>query len=158
MAGASTNGMSWKLSISEFESVLGANLRATFLTTRAALNGMRSRRIGRIVNISSVVAHIGGPGASHYAAAKSAIEGFTRSVALEVANRAITVNCIALGYFDKGLISHVPIEILDSIVGRVPVGRLGMADEIVPLLNYLLSEGSAFMTGQVLHLDGGLRL
>jgi 3-oxoacyl-[acyl-carrier protein] reductase len=158
MAGASTNGMSWRLALDDFESVLAANLKASFLTTRAVLNGMRSRRGGRIVNISSVVAHVGGPGASHYAAAKAAVEGFTRSVALEVASRGVTVNCLALGYFDKGLISHLSKEILESIVGRIPIGRLGIADEVTPLVNYLLSDESAFMTGQVLHLDGGLRL
>lgn len=158
LAGASSNGLSWKLSKNDFDSVFEANLGSTFLTTRAFLPAMREKKVGRIVNISSVVAHLGAPGASHYAAAKAAIEGFTRSVSLEVAGRGITVNCIALGYFDRGLINHVKKEILDQIIEKTPLRRIGRANEIVPLLLYLLSENSGFMTGQVLHLDGGLCL
>lgn len=155
LAGSSSNGVSWKLTLRDFNAVLDSNLLSTFLTTRAFLPGMRQQEGGRIINISSVIAHNGMAGASHYCAAKAGIEGFTRAVALESARKGITVNAIALGYFDKGIISEVPPTILEPIKARIPVKRLGKASEIFPIIAYLLSQESAYMTGQVLHLNGG---
>jgi len=156
LAGGSSNGMSWKLPLAEFTRVLNANLVSTFLMTREFLPGMREGGGGRIINVSSVIAHTGIVGASHYCAAKAGIEGFTRAVAQEVAGKKITVNCLALGYFDQGIIADVPKELLDVVLGRVPVKRLGQASELHPLVSYLLSEQAGFLTGQVLHLNGGL--
>jgi NAD(P)-dependent dehydrogenase (short-subunit alcohol dehydrogenase family) len=156
LAGGSTNGMSWKLSLADFNSVVQGNLVSTFLTTRAFLPGMRQQGGGRIVNISSVVAHSGMPGAAHYCAAKAGIEGFTKAVALEAASKGVTVNALALGYFNKGIIAEVPADILEVIKSQIPLRRLGDASEIFPLVSYLLSSQSAFMTGQVIHLNGGL--
>ena len=156
VAGATSNGMSWKLTLEEFNRILSANLTPTFLVTREFLPGMRERGGGRIINVSSIVAHSGVAGASHYCAAKAAIEGFTRAVALEVAPKNVTVNCLALGYFDQGIIQDVPKPILEGIVSRVPLKRLGEAAEIAPLVAYLLGAQSRFMTGQVVHFNGGL--
>jgi acetoacetyl-CoA reductase len=156
MAGASSNGMSWKLPLKEFLSILHSNLISTFLMTRQFLPEMRQRGGGRIINISSVIAHTGVPGASHYCAAKAAIEGFSRAVALETAQKNITVNCLALGYFDRGIISTIPGPTLDGIISRVPQQRLGPSTELAPLANYLLSEASGFLTGQVIHFNGGM--
>ncbi len=155
MAGGSTNAVSWKLSFADFNAILQSNLGSTFLTTRAFLPGMRDQGGGRIINISSIVAHTGVAGASHYCAAKAGIEGFTRAVAQEVASKKVTVNALALGYFDKGIIAEVPAEILEVIKGHIPLKRLGNASEIQPLVSYLLSPEGAFMTGQVIHLNGG---
>ena len=155
LAGATSNGISWRLSLADFLAVVQGNLVPTFLTTRAFLPAMRERGGGRIVNISSILAHIGMAGTSHYCAAKAGIEGFTRAVALEVANRKITVNALALGYFDKGIIAEVPPEVLEVVKERIPLKRLGSVSEIFPLVAYLLSQESAYMTGQVIHLDGG---
>jgi NAD(P)-dependent dehydrogenase (short-subunit alcohol dehydrogenase family) len=161
LAGSTTNSISWKLSLDDFNHVLQTNLTSTFLTTRAFLPAMRERDGGpggRIINISSVVAHTGIPGTSPYCAAKSAIEGFTRVVAMETASRRITVNALALGYFDKGIIAEVPEDVLDGIKERIPLKRLGRVAEVSALVRYLLSAESEYMTGQVLHLNGGLWL
>jgi NAD(P)-dependent dehydrogenase (short-subunit alcohol dehydrogenase family) len=156
LAGSTANSISWKLSLADFNRVLQTNLTSTFLTTRAFLPGMRSQGGGRIINISSVVARTGIPGTSPYCAAKSAIEGFTRAVAMETANRRITVNALALGYFDKGIIAEVPEGVLDGIKERIPLKRLGRVPEVSALVRYLLSPESEYMTGQMLHLNGGL--
>jgi NAD(P)-dependent dehydrogenase (short-subunit alcohol dehydrogenase family) len=157
MAGTSSNGMSWKLSLEEFKTALESHLVSTFLTTKEFLPEMRQQGGGRIINISSVIAHTGVPGASHYCAAKAAIEGFSRAVALETAQKNVTVNCLALGYFDKGIIATIPPPLLEAIVARVPQKRLGPSRELAPLAQFLLGESSSFITGQVIHVNGGLR-
>ena len=158
IAGDSSNSISWKMSTLEFNRILEANLLSTFLVTREFLPGMRDNNGGRVINISSVIAHTGIVGASHYCAAKAGIEGFTRAIAQEVAMKAITVNCLALGYFDRGIIADVPSDMLESIKARVPMKRLGKTDELTPLVKYILGVESSFMTGQVIHLNGGLYL
>ncbi len=158
LAGASTNGMSWKLAAEDFRRVTEDNLVSTFLTTKAFLPEMRNAGRGRIVNISSIVGHTGVPGAAHYCAAKAGIDGFTRATALEVANKNITVNSISLGYFEYGLIEQVPKEQVDAIRAAIPLKRLGKAEDIGALLAYLLSADSGFMTGQTIHLNGGQRV
>jgi NAD(P)-dependent dehydrogenase (short-subunit alcohol dehydrogenase family) len=158
IAGGSSNAMSWKMSKAEFTTILEANLVSTFLVTKTFLPGMRDQAGGRIINVSSVIAHTGIAGASHYCAAKAGIEGFTRAVAQEVASKKITVNCLALGYFDQGIIADVPVDMLEVIKSRVPLKRLGSAEELAPLVSYLLGPDAGFMTGQVLHLNGGLYL
>jgi len=157
-AGASTNAVSWKMSLADFRSVVDSNLTSTFLCVREFLPGMRNAGKGRIVTTSSVVAHTGVAGASHYCASKAGVEGFVRAVALETANKNITVNSLALGYFDYGIINQVPAPLLASIKENIPVKRLGKANEIFGALQFLLSEDSAFFTGQVMHLNGGQRL
>lgn len=158
LAGASTNGMAWKLSHSDFQRVLADNLESAFLTTKAFLPEMRTQERGRIVNISSIVGHTGVAGAAHYCAAKAGIDGLTRATALEVAGKNITVNSISLGYFEYGLIEQVPKEFVENIKASIPLKRLGNAADLGALLTYLLSEDSSFLTGQVLHLNGGQRL
>jgi NAD(P)-dependent dehydrogenase (short-subunit alcohol dehydrogenase family) len=157
-AGASTNAMSWKMTLEDFRFVMDANLTSTFLMTREFVSGMRQRGNGRLVNTSSIVAHQGVAGASHYCAAKAGIEGYSRAVAVEVANKGITVNALALGYFEYGLIEQVPPSLLEGITESIPLKRLGKANEIKGLLDYLLSPDSNFVTGQIFHLNGGQRL
>lgn len=155
LAGGSSNSISWKLSLKDFNRVLADNLTSTFLVVREFLPALRERQGGRIVNISSVAAHTPVAGTSHYCAAKSAIEGFTRGVAVEAAPKKITVNCIALGYCDQGIIAHIPPNVLEAIKSRITVQRLGTPSELFALLTYLMSPSAEFMTGQVLHLNGG---
>jgi NAD(P)-dependent dehydrogenase (short-subunit alcohol dehydrogenase family) len=155
LAGASSNEMSWKLTTDEFRRIVDANLTTTFLMTREFLPHMRENGGGRIINTSSVVAHTGIVGAAHYCASKAAIEGLTKAIAQEVASKKITVNSIALGYFDQGLIKDVPQAMLNGLMQKIPMRRLGKATEFAALVFYLLSEQAEFLTGQVLHLNGG---
>jgi NAD(P)-dependent dehydrogenase (short-subunit alcohol dehydrogenase family) len=155
IAGGSSNSMSWKLSLKEFNEIISTNLTSTFLCCKEFVPPMRRRNFGRIVNTSSIVATEGTIGASHYAAAKAAIAGFSKSLSLELANKNITVNTLALGYFQAGIIEQVPPAQLDDIRKSTPVGRLGDPFEAAHLIAYLLSDEASFMTGQNLHLDGG---
>ncbi len=156
LAGGSTNGMSWKISSKDYDQVLDMNLRSTFLVCREFISDLRAAGAGRIVNISSVVAFKGVIGASHYCAAKAGIAGYSIALAQELANQNICVNVIALGYFNTGLITHVPENIQDEIKAAIPLKRFGTTAEIAGLLGYLLSDAGSYMTGQVLHLNGGL--
>lgn len=156
LAGGSTNGLSWKLSGTEFTKVLNDNLFSTFLCCREFIPGMRERGNGRIINVSSIVASTGIAGASHYAAAKAGILGFTKSIAQELAPKGITANVLSLGYFNTGLIDHVNTELQNAIRERIPLKRFGTPEEIGGLLKFLLSPEGAYTTGQVIHINGGL--
>jgi 3-oxoacyl-[acyl-carrier protein] reductase len=156
LVGASKNGMSWKLSRSEFEDVLSANLLSTFLACREFVPEMRSQMRGRIVNTSSVVAYTGAIGAAAYSAAKAAIIGLSKSLALELASKNIVVSTLALGYFEYGLIHSIPAEQQQQIRSRIPAARFGRQDEVGGMLAYLLGDGGAYASGQVFHLNGGL--
>lgn len=155
VAGSSSNGMSWKLTKQDFMQALENNLLSSFLCSKAFIPAMRENRFGRIVNFSSVVGFTGIAGASHYAAAKAGLVGFTKSLALELAGRGITANAIALGYFDTGLIKSVSEPLQVEIRSRIPVGRFGNLQDVGSAVNYLISAESCFMTGQVVHLNGG---
>lgn len=155
VAGSSTNAMSWKLSREEFAQIVDDSLMTTFLCCKHVIPAMREGRFGRIVNISSVVGFTGIAGASHYAAAKAGVVGFTKSIALELASRGITANAVALGYFDVGLINSVPEAIQAEIQKRIPLNRFGSKNDVGSAVGYLLSDQAEFFTGQVLHLNGG---
>lgn len=155
VAGSSTNAMSWKITRSEFSKVIDDSLLTTFLCCKHAIPAMRESHYGRIVNISSIVGFTGVVGAAHYAAAKAGLVGFTKSVALEVASRGITANAIALGYIDAGLINAVPEQMQVDIRGRIPAGRFGSKADVGGAVRYLLADDASFLTGQVLHLNGG---
>lgn len=156
LAGGSTNKMSWKLSSAEFRQVLDQNLLTTFLSCREFVPAMRERGGGRIINISSVVAYAGAVGASHYCAAKAAVLGFSRGLALELAPKSIVVAAIALGYFQYGLIETLNDELKERIRQRIPAARFGTIVELGGLVAYLLAETGAYSSGQVYHLNGGL--
>jgi 3-oxoacyl-[acyl-carrier protein] reductase len=156
LAGSTSNGLSWKLSLEDFQRVLADSLTTTFLTCREFIPVMREAREGRIVNVSSVVAFSGVAGASHYGAAKAGVVGFTKSIARELASRQITANVLALGYFDYGMLYTVPDEHREGIREQIPAGRFGTAAEIGGMVTHLLSADAAYTTGQVLHINGGM--
>lgn len=156
LAGGSTNGLSWKLPVEEFSQIINNNLVSTFLCCKSVIPFMRDRSSGRIINISSIVAKMGVVGASHYAAAKAGIIGFSKSLSLELAPKSITVNTINLGYFNCGLIDHVSHDLQENIKAQIPLKRLGVPNELGTMLNYLLSNGAEYLTGQDLDLNGGL--
>lgn len=156
LAGATSNGMSWTLSLEDFQQIIQRNLTATFLTCREFVPTMREANGGRIINISSVVAFTGAAGASHYCAAKAGIVGFTKALARELVTRGITANVVALGYFDYGMLFTIPDDLRTEIRERIPACRFGTAGEIGGAIRHLLSEDGAYTTGQVLHINGGL--
>lgn len=158
LAGTTTNSMSWKLPKEDFMKVIKANLLTTFLCTKEFIPDFRERAGGRIINCSSVVAFSGVIGASHYAAAKAGINGFTKAIALELASKNVTANTLTLGYYEYGLINMIPIDIQDEIKKRTPLKRFGKANEIGSIIDYLLCEDSGFTTGQDFHINGGIRI
>lgn len=158
LAGATTNSMSWKMPVSEFTDIVNANLLSTFVVCKEYIPELRAQNGGRIITTSSVVAFTGTAGAAHYSAAKAGIVGLTKSLALELASKNVTVNCLALGYFDYGMISKVSEKIQDAVKIKTPLGRFGKIEEVGGLVNYLISDEAAFTTGQTHHPNGGLYL
>jgi 3-oxoacyl-[acyl-carrier protein] reductase len=155
-AGVSRDAMSWKLGEDQWAEVLGVNLTGAFLCAKAVLPVMREQQWGRIINISSVVAQTGMPGTVAYAASKAGLVGMTKTLARETAHKGITVNCLALGYFRVGLIASLSPEVRDEILSQIPVGRLGEPEELVHAVRFLCDERAAYITGQVLNINGGL--
>jgi len=156
LAGSTSNGMVWKLSLDEFQRVLDNNLTATFLACREFVPKMREAEGGRIINVSSVVAFSGVAGASHYCAAKAGVVGFTKAIARELVARNITVNVLGLGYFDYGMLYTVPEDLREGIRAQIPSDRFGSAAEMGSMVLHLLDADSAYTTGQVLHINGGM--
>lgn len=145
----------WKMSIDDWEMVIRNDLTSVFNCTKFALADMRKHVYGRIINISSVVGQIGSFGTCNYAAAKSGIFGFTKGVAKEVAKKNITVNSIALGFIEIGMQQKLPQEVKNSVLKQIPLGRWGKPKEVVDTVKFVASEEAGYITGQVLHLNGG---
>jgi 3-oxoacyl-[acyl-carrier protein] reductase len=157
-AGITRDGLLLRMRDEDFERVLDVNLVAAFRCTREALRGMLRRRWGRIISISSVVGLVGNPGQGNYAAAKAGLIGLSLSVAREVANRGITVNVVAPGYVPSRLTDAMSEEARQTILGAIPVGRLGTAEEVAAAVRYLSSEAAGYVTGHVLAVDGGMTM
>lgn len=155
VAGSSSNAMSWKMSKEDFMRVVEDSLLTTFLCSKTFIPDMRENKFGRIINFSSIVGSTGMPGASHYAAAKAGLMGYTKSLSLELANKNITVNALALGYFNAGLIDSVSKDLQAEIIKKIPTNRFGEEQDIGAAVKYLLSPEAQFLTGQVIHLNGG---
>ncbi len=142
--------------IEKWDAILAINLSAAFHTTRLALPGMKNKKWGRIINISSVNAQKGAFGQTNYAAAKAGMHGFTKALALEVAKKGVTVNTISPGYIGTKMVTAIPKEVLDSkILPQIPVSRLGKPEEVAGLVAYLASEEAAFVTGANISINGG---
>ncbi len=144
-----------RMSRSMWDEVLDTNLGGCFNMCRAVWEGMRARGFGRIVNIGSINGQAGQYGQVNYAAAKSGIHGFTKALAQEGAPKGVTVNAIAPGYIDTDMVAAVPANVLEKIIAKIPVGRLGKADEIARGVEFLIGENSGFITGSTLSINGG---
>ncbi len=139
----------------QWRSVIDVDLGGCFNVCRAVIEGMRERRFGRIVNISSINGLAGQFGQTNYSAAKAGVIGFTKALALEGAGRGITVNAVAPGYTDTGMVQAVPADVLKEILATVPVGRLAKPEEIARGILFLVADESAFVTGVTLSINGG---
>jgi acetoacetyl-CoA reductase len=154
-AGITRDATLLKMSFEDWYDVMRINLGGCFNMAKGCFPGMKDRGWGRIVNIGSINGQAGQYGQVNYAAAKSGIHGFTKALAQEGARFGITVNAIAPGYIDTDMVSAVPENVLEKIVARIPVGRLGRADEIARGVAFLCSEDAGFVTGSTLSINGG---
>jgi 3-oxoacyl-[acyl-carrier protein] reductase len=157
-AGLTRDNLFLRMKDEEWEKVMAVNLTANFRLSRASLKGMMKRRFGRIVNITSVVGVTGNPGQGNYAASKAGLIGMSKSLAAEVASRGITVNCIAPGFIETPMTDVLNEKQRESILGAVPLGRLGTSAEIASAAVYLASDEAAYVTGQTLHVNGGMAM
>ncbi|WP_174286986.1 acetoacetyl-CoA reductase [Sphingomonas bacterium] len=154
-AGITRDGTILKLTYDAWKEVIDTNLGGCFNMAKAVFGGMRDRKWGRIVNIGSINGQAGQYGQVNYAAAKSGIHGFTKALAQEGAKVGVTVNAIAPGYIDTDMVAAVPGDVLEKIVAKIPVGRLGQAHEIARGVAFLCSEEGGFVTGSTLSINGG---
>jgi len=154
-AGITRDGTMKKMNRTAWDDVIDTNLGGCFNMCKAAWDGMNQRKFGRIVNIGSINGQAGQYGQVNYAAAKSGIHGFTKALALEGARAGITVNAVAPGYIDTDMVAAVPADVLAKIVARIPVGRLGKADEIARAVLFLVADEGGFITGSTMSINGG---
>jgi acetoacetyl-CoA reductase len=154
-AGITRDAVLHRMTEEQWTEVIHVNLASIFNMTRNVIEGMRERGFGRIVNISSINGQKGQMGQTNYSAAKAGMVGFTKALAQENAKKGITVNAIAPGYIDTEMVSAVPKQVLDQIIAGIPVGRLGMADEIARCVAFLAAEDAGFITGATLTVNGG---
>ena len=154
-AGITRDGTLLKMTYEMWDEVMRVNLGGCFNMAKAVFPGMRDRKWGRIVNIGSINGQAGQYGQVNYAAAKSGIHGFTKALAQEGARVGVTVNAIAPGYIDTDMVAAVPSDVLEKIVAKIPVGRLGQATEIARGVAFLCSEDGGFVTGSTLSINGG---
>ncbi len=154
-AGITRDGFFHKMNPDQWSEVIRVNMDSVFNMTRQVINGMRDRGWGRIVNISSINGQKGQIGQTNYSAAKAGMIGFTKALALENARKGVTVNCIAPGYIDTEMVDAMDPKVLESIVGQIPVGRLGKGEEIADMVAWLSGERAGYVTGCTLSLNGG---
>ncbi|NND44842.1 MAG: 3-oxoacyl-ACP reductase FabG [Xanthomonadales bacterium] len=157
-AGITRDQLLMRMSEDDWDAVLQTNLRSVFRLSKACLRGMMKARQGRIISISSVVGSTGNPGQANYSAAKAGIAGFSRSLAREVGSRGITVNVVAPGFIDTDMTRSLSDAQREALLRDIPLGRLGEAEDIAQAVAYLCSPGAAYVTGQTLHVNGGMYL
>jgi len=145
-----------RMKAEDFDSVVQTNLRGSFLVTKGVLKGMLKARQGSIVNITSVIGHLGNPGQSNYAASKAGIEGFARSVAKEVASRGVRINCVAPGFIVSDMTDSLDDRQRENILKTIPLNRLGQIEDVAKSVMFLLSDHSSYITGQTIHVNGGM--
>jgi 3-oxoacyl-[acyl-carrier protein] reductase len=155
-AGVTRDGLLMRMKDEDFDTVINTNLRGAYLCTKAIMRPMIKARAGSIVNISSVIGQMGNAGQSNYAASKAGLEGFTRSIAHEVASRSIRVNAVAPGFIITDMTDALDEKQKEAIQGKIPLQRLGTVDDVAQAVAFLLSDASLYITGQVLQVNGGL--
>jgi len=157
-AGITKDNLFMRMKDEEWDQVLAVNLTAAFRLSRAVLRGMMKKRWGRIVSITSIVGVTGNPGQANYAAAKAGLIGMSKSLAAEVASRNITVNCVAPGFITTAMTDALAGDQKTALLGRIPAGRMGESNEIAAAVVYLASNEAGYVTGQTLHVNGGMAM
>ncbi len=155
-AGITRDNLLMRMKEDEWEDVISTNLTGLYRVSKACLRGMMKARKGRIINIASVIAVMGNAGQANYAAAKAGMVGFSKSLAREIASRGITVNVVAPGFIDTDMTKVLPDEQRDAMLSQVPLGRLGEGEDIANAVLFLASGGGAYITGETLHVNGGM--
>jgi 3-oxoacyl-[acyl-carrier protein] reductase len=157
-AGITRDNLFMRMSDEEWDAVIAVNLTAGFRLFRGAVRGMMRRRAGRLIGITSIVGVTGNPGQGNYAASKAGMIGMAKALAAEVASRGVTVNCVAPGFIRTAMTDALNDKQRETILGRVPAGRLGSADEVAAAVVFLGSDEAAYVTGQTLHVNGGMAM
>lgn len=157
-AGLTRDGLAMRMKDEDWDQVLAVNLTSSFRLAKACLRGMMKRRTGRIIGITSVVGVTGNPGQTNYAASKAGMIGMSKSLAQEVASRGITVNCVAPGFIRTAMTDVLPDAQKEALLTNIPAGRLGAVEDIANSVVYLASDEAAYMTGQTLHVNGGMAM
>ncbi len=155
-AGITRDNILMRMKPDEWNEVIETNLSALYRVSKACLRGMTKARWGRIVNITSVVGSMGNIGQANYAATKAGAEGFSRALARELGSRSITVNCVAPGFIDTDMTRELAQEHRDLMLGQIPLGRFGAAEEIAALVGFICSDAAAYITGETIHINGGM--
>lgn len=155
-AGITRDTLLMRMKDEDWDAVISTNLTSVFRMSQAVLRPMMKARRGRIISISSVVGHMGNAGQTNYAAAKAGMTGFTKSLAAEVGSRGITVNCVAPGFIDTDMTAELSEDITNKMLARIPVGRLGNVKEIAATVAFLASPSAAYITGETIHVNGGM--
>jgi len=155
-AGITRDQLILRMKPEDFDAVIATNLRGAWSVCRAVVKPMMKRRSGRIINLSSVVAEMGNAGQTNYAASKGGLEALTRSLAREIGSRAITVNAVAPGFIETDMTRELSEDVKAALLERIPLGRLGSSAEIATVVRFLASDAASYITGQVIHVNGGL--
>jgi 3-oxoacyl-[acyl-carrier protein] reductase len=155
-AGVTRDNILMRMKAEEWGDVIDTNLTGLYRLSKACLRGMTKARWGRIINITSVVGSMGNMGQTNYAATKAGAEGFSRALAREVGSRDITVNCVAPGFIDTDMTRELPTQQRDALLQQIPLGRLGEAQEIAAAVGFLAGDRAAYITGETLHINGGM--
>ncbi|MBZ6379868.1 3-oxoacyl-[acyl-carrier-protein] reductase [Pacificimonas flava] len=157
-AGVTRDNLAMRMKDDEWSDVMRVNLEAAFRLSRAALRPMMKGRFGRIISITSVVGATGNPGQANYAASKAGLTGMTKALAQEVASRGVTVNCVAPGFIQSAMTDELPDAQKEKLLGQIPAGALGQGDDVAAACVYLASAESGYVTGQTLHVNGGMAM
>ncbi|MDQ5880683.1 MAG: 3-oxoacyl-[acyl-carrier protein] reductase [Pseudomonadota bacterium] len=155
-AGITRDNLALRMKEEEWDAVVDTNLKAIFRLSKAVMRGMMKARSGRVINITSVVGHAGNPGQANYCAAKAGVAGLSRSLARELGSRNITVNCIAPGFIDTDMTKALDDKQKETMLGSIPLGRLGTPADIAAAVAYLASPAASYVTGTTLHVNGGM--
>jgi 3-oxoacyl-[acyl-carrier protein] reductase len=155
-AGITRDNLAMRMKDDEWDAVIETNLKAVFRLSKLVMRGMMKARYGRIINITSVVGSSGNPGQANYAAAKAGVAGMTRALAQELGSRNITVNCVAPGFIDTDMTKALPDAAREVLLQKIPLGRLGHADEIAAAVGFLAGPRASYVSGTTLHVNGGM--